>query len=178
MGAGEGGYAMFAGRLSEAKGLRTLFRAWERLPEIPLKVAGSGPLQPFVEERTRALRHVEYLGACEHSTLMALLKQARFLVFPSEWYEGLPMIIIEALACGTPVIASALGSMNELIKNTVNGRLFIPGDADSLVCCAKTMLQEPVAMRRRARACFEQRYTKERNYDLLMNIYRKATCTG
>jgi len=178
MGSGEGGYAVFAGRLSEGKGLETLFRAWERLPQIPLKVAGRGPLQPFVEERASALRHVEFMGACEHSALMTLLKQARFLVFPSEWYEGLPMIIIEALACGTPVIASALGSMNELIENAINGRLFIPGDANSLVCCAEAMLQEPVEMRRRARACFEQRYTRERNYDLLMNIYRKASCTG
>lgn len=178
IGAGEGGYAMFAGRLSEGKGLQTLFRAWERLPKIPLKVAGNGLLQPFVEERARSLRHVEFIGACEHSILMALLRQARFLVFPSEWYEGLPMIIIEALACGTPVIASALGSMNELIENAVNGYLFTPGDADSLVRCAEAMLEEPAGMRRQARACFEQRYTKEQNYDLLMNIYQKASCIG
>ncbi|HEY7306625.1 MAG TPA: glycosyltransferase [Bryobacteraceae bacterium] len=176
IGKGHGGYALFAGRLSEEKGVRTLLRAWERLPGIPLKIAGDGPLRPFVEEQAGARRHVEYLRACEHAAVMELLKQARFLVFPSEWYEGLPTTIIEALACGTPVIASALGSMNELIQDGANGRLFTPRDADDLARCAEAMMQGSNEMRSRARACYERSYTAERNYELLMSIYQNASC--
>lgn len=177
-GAGNGGYALYAGRLVEEKGVRTLLRAWERLPEIPLKIAGDGPLKPFVEQQASALPNVEYLGACEHSTVMELLKQARFLVLPSEWYEALPMIFIESLACGTPVLASGLGSMNELIEDGVSGRLFVPGDVDSLVSRAAEMFLAANAMRKSARACYERNYTAERNYGLLMNIYRNARCTA
>jgi glycosyltransferase involved in cell wall biosynthesis len=177
-GNGNGGYALFAGRLSEEKGVRTLLRAWAGLTGMPLKIAGHGPLRPFVEEQARALPHVEYLGTCDHAAVMRLLKQARFLVFPSEWYEGLPMIIIEALACGTPVIGSALGSMNEIIQDGANGRLFTPGDADGLARCAEAMTQTSAEMRSKARACYERTYTAERNYELLISIYRNAGCTS
>lgn len=173
-GPGGGGYALFAGRLVKEKGILTLLRAWENVPGIPLKIAGSGPLRSFVEESARALQHIEYLGACDHAAIMELLKQARLLVFPSEWYEGLPMSIVESFACGTPVLAARLGSMCELIEDGVNGRLFRPGDTASLIACAKSLFQTGDTMRRAARACYEQTYTPERNYKLLMDIYRNA----
>ena len=176
--AGASGHALFAGRLVEEKGVRTLLRAWERLPEIPLKIAGEGPLRPFVEEQASRLPHVEYLGSCEHSKVIELLKQARFLAFPSEWYEGMPMIVIEALACGTPVLASGLGSMNEFIEDGVSGFLFTPNDLDSLVARAKLIFRTGNAMRGTARAAYERSYTPERNYELLMDIYRNARCTA
>lgn len=177
-GAGNGGYALFAGRLAEEKGVRTLLRAWENLPEISLKIAGAGPLQSFVEERVCSLSHVEYLGNCENRRVIELLKQARFLVLPSEWYEGLPVIFIESLACGTPVLASGLGSMSELIEDGVNGRLFMAGNVESLANHAKSMFQTALDMRRTARACYERKYTAERNYDILMAIYRNARSTA
>ncbi len=173
-GDGDGGYAFFAGRLVEEKGICTLLKAWKELSDIPLKVAGDGPLRSFVEERASTLPHVEYLGACEPRAVIELLKRARFLVFPSEWYEGLPMIVIESFACGTPVIASKLGSMVELIEDGVNGRLFEAGSAESLISDARLMFQTSWDMRAKARACYERSYTAERNYELLMNIYRNA----
>lgn len=178
IGSGEGGYALFAGRLVEEKGVRSLLRAWQKLPNRHLKIAGDGPLRPFVEQQARDMSHVECLGRCEHEAIIHLLKQARFLVFPSEWYEGLPMIIIESLACGTPVLASGLGSMAELIEDGVSGRLFVPGDIESLIDQAKSMFQTAGGMRGAARACYERSYTPERNYELLMNIYRNARCTA
>ncbi len=177
-GQGRGGYAMFAGRLSEEKGLRTLLRAWQKIPELPLKIAGDGSMRPFVEEQVASLRNVSYLGACQRQTIMELLRHARFLVFPSEWYEGLPMIIIEALASGVPVIASALGSMAELIQDGVNGRLFEPGNPDSLASCIESVLANGSDMRKSARLSYERSYTPERNYELLMNIYGNAGFTA
>jgi glycosyltransferase involved in cell wall biosynthesis len=169
---------LFAGRLAEEKGVRTLLRAWENLPEIPLKIVGHGPLQPLVAEKLSALPSVEYLGAGEHAAVIKLLKQARFLVLPSEWYEGLPMIFIESLACGTPVLASGLGSMDELIEGGINGRLFTAGNVESLVSHAKAMFETGLDMRRPARACYERSYTAERNYDILISIYRNARCSA
>lgn len=176
-GSGDGGYAIFAGRLSEEKGLQTLLRAWQNLPEIPLKIAGDGPMRPFVEEHAGKLPNVDYLGNRSRQEILDLLKHAQFLVLPSEWYEGLPLIIIEALACGTPVVASALGSMTELIQNGVNGRFFQAGNSDSLVNCIRSMPAAAQDMRKSARASYERDYTPERNYELLMNIYGNASST-
>jgi glycosyltransferase involved in cell wall biosynthesis len=178
VGSGTGGYALYAGRLSEDKGLDTLLDAWEQLDSaIPLKIAGDGPLAGYVRERAGRLRNVEWLGYSPHERVMELLHNAAFLVFPSRWYEGLPMTLLESFACGTPVLVSSLGSLNELVSEGVNGFRFAPGNASALASCIRRILQTPDklrAMRRFARACYEQRYTAEQNYELLMNIYRHA----
>jgi glycosyltransferase involved in cell wall biosynthesis len=178
VGSGPGAYALFVGRLAEEKGLGTLLRAWARIgPRLPLKIAGDGPMRDFVEEQARGL-NVDYLGRCQHRHIIELLKNAALLIFPSQWYEGLPMTIIEALACGTPVIASAIGSMNELILDGVNGFRFAPGNVDALVDCVTSFLARQdnsrVALRRSARAHYEQHYTPEDNYQALMKIYQDA----
>lgn len=178
VGNGSGRYALFQGRLSSEKGLDTLLNAWERLaPTVELKIAGDGPLGPWLKERLSRLRNVEWLGYVNRDKLLNLTKDAAFLVFPSLCYEGLPMGIIEALACGTPVLASALGSPNELIRDGVNGFRFAPGNDDDLVRCIQSILSRPDElreMRRSSRACYEQYYTADRNYELLMGVYQKA----
>ncbi len=172
-GNGTGGYALFLGRLTEEKGVAVLCNAWKRLGSVlPLKIAGDGPLRPALHDLSGA----EYLGQCSRARVTELLKQAAFLVVPSLWYEGFPMVIVEALACGTPVVASALGSLNELIEDGVNGFRFAPGDAAALVSCIENGLRSEsfLQMRDRARACYEQNYTPRRNYDILMQIYSTA----
>ncbi len=170
-GDGAGGYALFLGRLAEEKGVDILCRAWSQLGgAIPLKVAGDGPLQSSLQ----GLPGVEHLGQCAASRVLELLKQAAFLVVPSLWYEGFPMAIVEALACGTPVIASALGSLSELIEDGVNGFRFPPGDTAALLHCVEKASKCHTRMRPAARVCYEQNYTPARNYDILMQIYSSA----
>ena len=179
VGSGKGAYALFAGRLREEKGVLTMLKAWERLgAAIPLKIAGDGPLADLVKQRTSASPAVEWLGNCDRTTLIRLYQGAAFTVLPSECYENLPLTIVESLACGTPVIASALGAMNEVITDGINGFRFKPGDERDLVERVRSVLDIPErlqAMRRSVRLCYEQNYSAERNYDLLMQIYRKAT---
>ncbi len=152
MGDGEGDYALFAGRICEEKGIRTLLSAWERLGSaIQLKMAGDGPLGAWVRERAAVLPGVEWLGQCDHDSLMQLAKRAKFLVFPSLYYEGLPVTIIEALGCGTPVIASRLGSMNEVVTDGVNGFHFEAGNADDLAAVVRAVLAEPARLGRMRR---------------------------
>jgi glycosyltransferase involved in cell wall biosynthesis len=166
-GAGTGGYALFIGRLTEEKGIDVLCRAWRELGStIPLKIVGDGPLKSSVQ----SLNGIEYLGQCPRPQVLGLLQQAAFLVVPSLWYEGFPMVIVEALACGTPVIASALGSMNELVEDGVNGLRFAPGDAQALIACARKLGN----LRTGARVWYERNYTAERNYAILMQIYTAA----
>lgn len=178
IGAGDGGYALFAGRLTEEKGLPTILNVWEQLgSSIQLKIAGDGPLAGWVKERAAALPGVAWLGCCEHDVLMNLYQKAAFTVFPSQYYESLPMTIIESLACGTPVIASGLGAMNEIIADGVNGFRFRPGDESDLLHWIRAVLARPddlTAMRQSTRLSYEQNYTAERNYDLLMHIYERV----
>ena len=105
------------------------------------------------------------------------MKTARFLIAPSIWYEGFPMVIAEALACGTPVICSRLGAMQEIIADGVTGLHFTPGDAEDLarkVAHAWNHPDDVAAMSRAARRDYEQNYTAERNYELQMEIYHQA----
>jgi glycosyltransferase involved in cell wall biosynthesis len=181
---GEGGatrdYAMFVGRLSPEKRAATMLEAWGKLDQpVPLKIAGSGPEQQALQEqaRTYGLGHVEFLGQMPREETLALLQGARFLVFPSEWYEGFPVTICEAFACGTPVICSRMGAMEEIVEDHRTGLHFPPGDAEALAARVAWAWQRPDEMRRmggEARREFETKYTAERNHPLLMEIYNWA----
>jgi glycosyltransferase involved in cell wall biosynthesis len=100
-GEGRGGYALFVGRLSPEKGLGTLLMAWERLGgKVPLKIVGDGPLAPEVQEAQKRIPGVEWLGRKAPEEVYALMGEASFLVFPSEWYETFGRVAIEAFAKG------------------------------------------------------------------------------
>jgi len=175
---GCGKYALFVGRLSPEKGLGTLLMAWERLGgDVPLKIAGDGPLVSKVTEAAGRLPGVEYLGRASKEEVLALMKDALLLVFPSTWYEGFPNVIVEAYSVGLPVLSSDLGSMSSLIHHGRTGLHFRPGDPDDLAGQVEWALTHPHElgrMRREARQEFEQKYTAERNYEMLIGIYQEA----
>lgn len=179
VGAGRGRYALFVGRLSPEKGLDTLLNAWELLArQIPLKIVGDGPLADHVDAVGRKVGGVERLGACSHERVVALMKDAWVLVFPSLCYEGFPIVIAEAYAVGLPVIATNLGSMSLLIDHGRTGLHVRPNDPPDLA--AKLLwlwgrAGERDRLSRGARLEFEQKYTAGRNYEALMNIYAGVT---
>ena len=175
----ERGYALYVGRLSTEKGVRTLLRAWRGLQGIPLRIAGDGPLMAevhaFIDRET--LGHVEVLGQRPRKEVLHLIQQARFLVFPSQWYETFGMTIAESFACGTPVIASLLGTMADIVDDGQTGLHFDVGNPEDLrekVDWAWTHPGEMSEMGRRARREYERKYTADRNYGMLMDIYRGA----
>ena len=177
-GEGKGGYALFVGRLSEEKGVESMLRAWELLGErIPLKVVGDGPLAEKVSRAAERLSGVEWMGQIPGEQVTELMKDAAFLVFPSTWYEVFPLVIVEAFATGLPVIASDIGNMSSLIDHAHTGLHFRPGDGEDLAVQVGWALSHPdelSRMRREARAEFEAKYTAERNYERLMEIYDLA----
>jgi len=171
-------FALFVGRLVTEKGVQTLLESWKSL-RVPLKIVGNGPLQDLVIDfiKENDSLPVEYLGKLERSTVQNLLYQARFLVFPSEWYEAFPMIIIDAFLSGVPIIASRLGSAETIIRDGFSGLHFTPGDPADLAKKVRWAWEHPDAMAgmgHNARKEYELKYTAERNYDMLMDIYRMA----
>ncbi|HEX5430596.1 MAG TPA: glycosyltransferase family 4 protein, partial [Bryobacteraceae bacterium] len=171
-GDGRGGYALFVGRLAEEKGIHILAEAWHRLDRVPLLVAGDGTLRGIDWPKGVAI-----LGPQTHRQVLTLMRGARLLIFPSIWYECAPLTIIEALACGLPVIASNLGSIPEFVADRRTGLLFRPSDSEDLaaqVQWAFNHLEQIQTMRAAARREFEEKYTADRNYKMLMNIYELA----
>ena len=181
---GAGDTVLFLGRLSPEKGVRTLISAWERMNgSIPLRIAGDGPLREELEAeiKRRRIAGVGVLGRVPDAELLAEMKRARFLVLPSEWYEGLPLTIAEAFACGVPVVASRIGSMIELVEDGRTGLHFTPGDAEDLAAKVEWAWNHPeemAAMGRAARAEYEAKYTGARNYEMLLEICRRARITS
>jgi len=174
-GAGDGQYILFVGRLCEEKGIATLLEAWTKLgTRIRLRIAGSGPLTEYVQARANAIPGVQYLGYQSRPQINQLLQKAYALVFPSLWYEGVPRTILESFAAGTPVIASKVGNMENLIQHERSGIHFRPGDASDLVSRVEWLLdhhREWKSMRHSARREYETQYSAERNYELLIKIY-------
>lgn len=176
MGSGDGGYALFVGRLTPEKGVRTVLEAWRELGrELPLKVVGHGPLADEVAHMAQQLPGVEWLGQRERAEVLALAGAAACLIFPSEWYEGFPMTIVEAFAVGLPVISSRVGAMRHLIRPGETGRHFTPGDAGDLIREVRAFLQDDLDfLRRQARAEFLGQYTSDENVRRLLYIYEQA----
>ncbi|KAF3886907.1 MULTISPECIES: glycosyltransferase family 4 protein [Nostocales] len=172
-----GGFALFVGRLSVEKGLDTLLTAWEHLgTQIPLKIVGDGPLADQVVKAAKRLPQVEWLGRKPMSEVYTLMGEAMFLVFPSKWYETFGRVAIEAFAKGTPVIAANIGAIAELVDSGRTGLHFCPGDAGDLAAKVEWVLANPkklAQMRQEARAEFEAKYTAEKNYQKLIEIYTK-----
>lgn len=177
-GPGYGGYAVYVGRLSAEKGLRTLISAWKLIPEIPLKILGDGPLrEELIDLSLKNNLPIKFLGFCDRPTIIDTVGRAAFQVVPSEWYEGFPMVILEAYACGTPVVCSRIGGLDEIVREGETGVKFEAGDADDLARTVKQLLGDPArlsAMREKARAAFLTNYTPERNFQLLMDIYSRT----
>lgn len=180
-GSGAGGYALFVGRLAPEKGIETLLSAWAGHREpIVLKIAGDGELAPQVRAAAATDPRIELLGWQDQQAICELVGEAACIVMPSLWYEGFPRTIADAYARGTPVLASRLGAMAELVRDGVTGQRFNPGDADDLARTVVETWRDGILQRMRpaARQEFETYYTADINYRTLMLIYEQALDRG
>ncbi|TWT49718.1 Glycogen synthase [Rubripirellula amarantea] len=178
-GPGQSGDAIFVGRLSQEKGLDVILRAWKRLPDPPtIQIVGDGPLREQVITMANENPRINYVGHLSHADLLQRIGDAKFLVMPSVWYETFGRTIAESFSRGTPVLASRLGAMEELVDDGVNGFLFTAGVDDDL---AKQVLKiqalsrkDEMEMRQSARDRYLQHYTEPATYTKLMEIYDAA----
>jgi glycosyltransferase involved in cell wall biosynthesis len=178
IGYGGGGYALFAGRLSSEKGIGTLLDAWR--PSncvLPLKIVGDGPDSAMVAAAATSSSKIEYLGRKSAEELMEFMRGAEFLVFPSECYENMPRTIVEALAVGTPVLASKIGAGISMVEPDKTGFHFKAGDAGDLrrvaEWCSRS-LDTVRALRSQARSEYALKYSGPANAQAMLEIYRYA----
>ncbi|MBN2594544.1 MAG: glycosyltransferase [Sedimentisphaerales bacterium] len=172
----EGGYALFVGRLSKEKGILTLLTAAEHL-DVPVRIVGDGPLKAEYEDITRdkKMTHVIFEGYKTGEDLKQLYENAAFLILPSECYENAPMTILEAYACGKPVIGASMGGIPEMIDDEKTGMLFKMGDAEQLAECIENLWTDKSLRRQMghtAREKAEREYSSELHYEHLIELYR------
>ncbi len=175
---GMAGQAVFIGRLEARKGLWTLLSAIEQV-NIPFVLVGDGDLRAEIEHwlSERPNLQVEITGWLESTEVFRRLQRASLLVFPSEFYESFGNVIAEAFACGVPVITTSIGAQSELVENGRTGFLFPPGDNLALAQLIRLVSSNHELRERlgkNARSEFEAKFTSERNYQILMNIYSEA----
>lgn len=180
-GPGDGGYALFVGRLTPGKGLNTLMEAWAQLaqedPVLPLYIVGGGPMLAELQHRAAHLPDVHILGLRDADSVRTLMSGAQVLIMPPEWYEGFPVTLLEAYAAGLPVLASDIGPLGSLVVNGVTGQKFRPRDPADLARTVREVLARPQAladMRRAARQTYLQHYTAEVNARQQLEVYARA----
>jgi glycosyltransferase involved in cell wall biosynthesis len=162
--------ALFVGRFSSEKGIGVLMSAVDQVPACQLSVIGSGPDEVTLCSRT----NIQKLGFLTRDQIYHHMKGATFLLVPSICYETFGLVVIEAFACGLPVIASRIGALAELVRDGETGLLFEPGNPRDLADKIAWAMANPEHMRemgRKARAQYEAEFSAEVNYLLLMNIY-------
>lgn len=164
---------LYAGRLEELKGLRTVLEAWKLLGDAAprLVVAGNGPLEGWA--RDNATPQVEFVGRLTRAGLHHAMAESRAVVAASLCYESFALVPAEAHALGVPVLASDLGNVGDAVTEGFNGLHFAPGDAAALAQAVRRL--DTVRFDRTAiRAEAAIRISPEENYQTLMQIYRAA----
>jgi glycosyltransferase involved in cell wall biosynthesis len=164
---------LFVGRLSPEKGVAVLADAAASFAQGVLRVAGDGPMA----DRLRGCPGATLLGALAPAAVTQEMSRALALLLPSIWYENFPRTVVEAFACGLPVIASRIGALAGIVEDGVTGLLFEPGNANDLAARCTWALENPdrmAAMGRAARSTYERHYTPALNYLQLMQVYKQA----
>ena len=169
---GEG--AIFVGRLNPEKGISVLLEAWRGL-DVPLRILGGG--DPPSGMMDCANPSVSLLGQVPKSEVGAWLERSSFLILPSVWYEACPMVCLEAMARGIPVIASRIGCIPELVRDRETGLLFEAGSPAALADAVRWAVAHPAEMWRigeAARAFVLEHFSPEASHRMLMAIYAVA----
>ena len=173
----------YIGRLEEAKGVRLLMAAWDRYlgssrdPGLRLVIAGAGSMDREVAAWATARPSVEVLGLIPAVQVHELAARARAVLAPSVWEEPFGLVVVEAMAAGTPAIAAGHGSFTELVTPGVDGVLFQPGDPAALAQAMADVAADPEKYEsygRRARDSYEQQFNPRHSLKHLLEIYSFA----
>ena len=121
-------YVLYFGRFSEEKGIGTLIQAAKELPDVQFIFAGTGPL----ENEINGVENIKNVGFQKGEALERLIREAKFSVYPSEWYENCPFSVMESQMYGTPVLGADIGGIPELIEVGKTGELFESGNKEEL----------------------------------------------
>jgi glycosyltransferase involved in cell wall biosynthesis len=151
-------------------------KAMRRVQNGTLVIIGDGPLREQLEADVHdsECRNILFAGHKSSDEVAQLLRGAAFSVVPSEWYENLPLSVMESYACGRAVIAGSSGGLIEMIVPEKTGLLFPPGNAEALATCLRTLFDSPQLQKRwgaEARREAERRYSKRIHLERIMSAY-------
>jgi len=171
-------FVLYVGRFSPEKGTDILLEAWKKLKLLPLKIIGTGiQFKEFKDYADKYSLNIEFLGQKPHNEVINYIKKSIAVILPSRCNENFPRVIVEAFACGVPVVASKRGALTELIEDRRTGVLFNPENIEDFIEKIESIWnnkQEAEKMSRNARMEFENKYTAEKNYEKLINIYERS----
>ncbi|RME26871.1 MAG: glycosyltransferase [Deltaproteobacteria bacterium] len=168
---------LYAGRLSEEKGVQVAIEAARRLPGVPLYIYGDGPMRNTLERQAADLPWVRFLGHRPRPELAARLAAVRAVVVPSLWPENFPYAVLEAQAAARAVVASDIGGIPEQITHGRDGLLFPPGDAEALARAVRHLLTDPARARQlgaAARTRVESRLQPADHLRRLRRVYAEV----
>lgn len=170
-------YFLYVGRLSEEKGIMLLLSVFSQ-SDYTIKITGDGPLKEEVISYSLKYPNIQFLGISNKEEVFNLMQSCSALVFPSIWFEGMPLTIIEAFACGTPVISSKLGAMETMIIPGYNGLHFQAQSEKDLKDKLDLWYQldaiKKHEYRFNARKTYEELYTPEKNLKQLLSVYQEV----
>ena len=172
----DGAYVFF-GRLDRQKGVYVLLEAFKRLPDCRLTVVGGGPeeagMRAFLAEH--GMQNVVMTGELPHAEALMRVARARAFVMPTQWYEGLPLTVLESFSLGTPVVGSALGNVGGLLCEWGGGFAFDQTSPEALAACIRSLTNETLLeASEQALAAADALCDREQNYQMLMEIYEQA----
>lgn len=161
-------YVLYFGRFSQEKGIRTLLSVCRQLPDIPFVFAGTGPL----EDEVKQVGNIRDVGFQTGEALERLVREAKFSVYPSEWYENCPFSVMESQMYGTPVVGARTGGIPELIEEGVTGELFAAGDADELAQTIESLYGDEGRLLRYHENCRDTHFDTVQSYgEKALKIY-------
>lgn len=161
-------YVLYFGRFSKEKGIGTLIEVCKELPDVQFIFAGTGPL----ENEINGIPNIKNVGFQSGKVLETLIREARFSVYPSEWYENCPFSVMESQMYGTPVIGARIGGIPELIKDKETGELFESGNAEMLKSVIEKLWNDKELNQRYVENCKNIQFDSVSEYtDKLIKIY-------
>jgi glycosyltransferase involved in cell wall biosynthesis len=168
----------FAGRMTAPKALGVALEAVAQVPEVDLELAGDGDERAALEAQAHELGlngRVRFLGSLPRDEVLALFRRADAALLSSAW-ENFPHTLVEALAVGTPAIATSVGGVPEIVTDGENGLLVAPGDSDALAEAIRRFLGDAELRARLAAAAASsaERFSAERIYGQLEEILERA----
>lgn len=161
---------IYAGRLYSTKGIEYLLEAWKYIDKYELLVFGEGPLEEWCNQyiADNGIKNVKMMGTLPNSQLVSYVSESKAQILPTQWYEGFPMVLVEAFACGTPVLGSDIGNVNDIIKEGINGLHFKHNSPLDIV----RAVNELDDMVDKTKELSDKMYDPEVNYSMLIDIYK------
>ncbi len=171
------GYILFVGRFVEEKGAEVLIRAMAELPDVKCKLLGAGPDEGRLRDWAAGMGNIEWLPWQKGGVPWDIYKGARAVVVPSIWYEVFGLVALEAMAAGTPVIASEIGGLPEVVDDGRTGKLMPPGDVQALKHAIEDLMnnkKSALEMGRAGREKVETEYSPKLHYERIIKVFREV----